>query len=144
MKILIDGDACPSIDKIKEVAIKYSLELILVIDTSHNIKYEDIKTILVDTKSQSVDVKISNLVEYNDIVITNDYGLAVICLGKKANVVDFKGMIYTDKNIENLLQNRYLNYKLRKTGIHIKGPKKRTSNMEKSLIKSLEQIINCK
>jgi uncharacterized protein YaiI (UPF0178 family) len=66
------------------------------------------------------------MVTCNDIVVTQDYGLAAMILAKGASAIDQNGMRYTDKNIESLLEKRYIGQKIRRGGGRTKGPKKRT------------------
>ena len=141
MRIIVDADACPGIPLITEVARKYNLELLLYADDSHNIESDYGKVIVSSKGFQSVDIVISNDIKKGDILITQDFGLAVIGLSKKANVIHTKGMIYTDDNIDGLLFERHLNSKLRKKRVHTKGPKKRTKEDDIKLIGSLEKII---
>lgn len=141
MKIIIDGDACPSINKIENLAKLYNINVDIVTDTSHIINSDYSNVIICDKGNQSVDIFIASNCIKNDIVITQDYGLAVMCLGKKAKVINPKGMIYGEDNIDSLLLNRYINQKLRKIGTHVKGPKKRSKNDDEKLIKNLECLI---
>lgn len=141
MKILIDADACPSINLIETVAKEYNLTVNIYFDTSHNIISNYSNLIMVDKRSQSVDIKLVNDVNINDIVITSDYGLALLSLSKNANVLNTKGNIYTKDNIDKLIMNRHINSKLRKQNKHIKGPKKRTKEDDIKLISCLKQII---
>lgn len=141
MRIIVDADACPGISLITEVAKKYNIELILYADYTHNIVSDYAKVIVVSKGFQNVDTVISNDVKEWDILITQDFGLAVIGLSKKASVIHTKGMIYTNDNIDTLLFERHLNSKLRKRGGHSKGPKKRTKEDDIKLINSLESII---
>lgn len=141
MRIIVDADACPSIDVITELAKSNQKELILYSDTSHNLSsdYAVIKTI---SKSfQAVDMAIANDLKKNDILITQDYGLALIGLTKKAYVVNPKGKIYTNDNIDQMLFERFLGTKNRKQKIHMKGPKKRTDDDVINLINSINYLI---
>lgn len=142
MRIIVDADACPSINEITLVAKTNKIELLLYVDTTHNINndYAIIKTF--DKGFQSVDVAIANDICNSDILITQDFGLAVIALSKKAKVVHPKGMIYDEENIDRLLYERYLNAENHKKNIRVKGPKKRTKEDVNNLIKSLNILIN--
>ena len=142
MNIIVDADACPSISLITDIAIKYKLELILYTDDTHNISNDYAKIITVSRGFQSVDTVISNDIKKNDILITQDFGLALIALSKQAKVIHPKGMIYTDDNIDKLIYERHLNAKLRRSGINTKGPKKRTKDDDLNLINSLEYLIS--
>ena len=141
MKVLVDADACPSIDLITDTCIKYNVELILYADTTHNIVNNYAKVITISKGFQSVDMVIINEIKENDILVTQDYGLALLSLTKKAKVINPKGMIYTNDNIDKLLYEKYVNSKLRKQSKHIKGPKKRTAEDDDNLINNLIKLI---
>lgn len=141
MRIIVDADATPSINLITEVASSYNLELILYVDHSHNINNDYATIIYLTPGFQSVDTKISNDLKENDILITQDYGLAVIGLSKKSHVINPKGTIYTNDNMDIMLFERYLNTKNRKMNNHIKGPKKRTKEDDINLYNSIQNII---
>lgn len=140
MKIIIDGDACPSIKLIEEFAANNGIDVLIVTDTSHTIASNYSKIIVVDKGNQSVDIKLINEVNINDIVISQDYGVAVMVLAKKANCISPKGLIYTNDNIDTLLLTRHINQKLRRNGKHIKGTKKRTKEDDNRLIESLVKL----
>ena len=61
----------------------------------------------------------------NDVVVTQDFGLAAMVLGKGARVVNQNGFVYTDQNIEKLLMERHIGQKMRRSGARTKGPTKR-------------------
>lgn len=143
MRILIDADACPSIDMITSIAKEYKLPLILYSYTTHNLKSD---YALIETLSkgfQSVDIKIINDLNMSDILITQDFGLATLALAKNCEVISPKGLIYTNDNIDRLNFEKYLNSLNRRQKIHIKGPKKRTiddsKRLEDSIIKCIKE-----
>lgn len=138
MKILIDGDGCPVIDLTIKIAKKFSMDVIIMCDTSHTFNKEGAKTMVVSKGTDSVDFAIINIVEKEDIVITQDYGLAAMAINKVSHVINQNGLIYTNDNIDRLLYNRHISKKIRKSGGRTKGPKKRSKeddiNFEKALI----------
>ncbi len=141
MNIIVDADACPSIELITETAKKYNIPLFLYTDTTHNL-INSYATIKVLSKGfQSVDMAIINDIKENDILITQDYGLALLALQRKSKVIHPKGLIYTNNNIDQLLFEKYANSINRKMSNHIKGPKKRTKDDEDKLIENLEKTI---
>lgn len=95
-------------------------------DTSHRIERENAITITVPKGPDSVDFVLVNRVSKYDIVITQDYGLAAMCLAKGAYVIDQNGREMTSDNIDRLLAFRYESAKFRRAGGRTKGPKKRT------------------
>jgi uncharacterized protein YaiI (UPF0178 family) len=141
MRIIVDGDACPGISIIEKIAKKYEAELVVYCDIYHNIEldYGDVKK--VDKGFQSVDMYVVNKCVQDDIVISQDYGVAAMCLGKKAYVISPKGYIYSNNNIDKLLFERHLNVKARKGGYKTSNPKKRVKEDDDRLEVSIESII---
>ncbi|MEK4299871.1 YaiI/YqxD family protein [Oceanobacillus sp. FSL W8-0428] len=126
MKVYVDADACPVKDIIIEEAGKKSVPVVLVTSISHfSLKeYPDwVETIYVDTGADAADYRIMKLAKKEDIVVTQDYGLASLALAKGCYVLHHKGFAYTNGNIDQLLQSRYLSAKERRSGKHSKGPK---------------------
>lgn len=141
MKIIIDGDACPSISQIENLAKEYAIEVNIFVDIHHFIQSDYSKVVIVDSGFQSVDMYVVNNSKNGDIVVTQDYGVAAMCLPRGVNVISPKGSIYTEKNIDLLLEQRHISQKIRKAGGRFKGPKKRTSEDEERLINNLRSII---
>lgn len=141
MRIIIDADACPNIFEITDFSKSNNIELILYADNTHNIVNDYAKVIIVDKGFQSVDMCIINDIKENDILVTQDFGLATLSLSKKVKVVHPKGMIYNNDNIDKLLFERYLNTLNRNRNIHLKGPKKRNKNDLEKLLISLRELI---
>lgn len=141
MRILIDADGCPVVDLTVRLAKKYGIECTILCDTSHEFNRDGAKTVVVEKGADSVDFKIVNLVGEGDIVVTQDYGLAAMCLARKAIPVSQNGMVYTDKNIDQLLFTRYVSKKIRNAGGRMKGPPKRTPEQDKAFETAFEKLI---
>lgn len=141
MRILIDADGCPVVDITLRLAVKHGIECIILCDTSHEFNRDGATTIVVEKRADSVDFKIVNLVGEGDIVVTQDYGLAAMCLARKAVPVSQNGMVYTDQNIDKLLFTRYVSKKIRNAGGRMKGPQKRTSEQNAAFEEVLEKLI---
>ena len=141
MKIIIDGDACPSIPFIENKAKECKVDVVIFCDIDHFIQSEYSTVKVVDSGFQSVDMYIANEVKKGDIVITQDYGVAAMCLFKAKGILNPSGYIYTEENIDKLLQDRHRNQKIRKGGGRTLNPRKRTKEDEKRLIDNLEKII---
>ena len=137
MKIIIDADACPVVDITVNVAKERELECIIVCDNTHAIERDGATTIVVDKGADSADCRIANITAKGDVVVTQDYGLAALVLGKGGKALNQNGLIYTDSNIENLLFTRHIGKKERMAGNRTKGPKKRTSQNDADFLKSL-------
>ena len=142
MKIIIDADACPVVDIAVGIAKERNLECILVCDNTHFIQKDGAETIIVDKGADSADCKIANLTEKGDVVITQDYGLAALVLGKGGKSLNQNGLIYSDTNIENLLFTRFIGKKERMAGNRTKGPKKRTAQNDADFIKAFNLCLD--
>lgn len=141
MKILIDADACPVTDIAVNIAKEYEKECIILCDTAHYIVRDGATTVTVEKGADSVDFRLVNMVECGDIAVTQDYGLAAMCLAKKAVPINQNGMIFTDNNIEKLLYTRFVSKKIRMAGGRTKGPKKRTKEQDIEFEKNLRMLI---
>lgn len=142
MKILIDADACPVVDIVLKLAKEYEKECIIICDTAHFISRNGASTVTVEKGADSVDFKLVNMINENDIAVTQDYGLAAMCLAKKAVPVNQNGLIFTDKNIEELLYTRFMSKKIRMAGGRTKGPKKRTKELDICFEKSMRMLLD--
>ena len=143
MKLFIDGDGCPVIDITIRVARENNLECMLITDTSHIFNKYDIQVVAVSKGADSVDFVLVNMIKKGDIVVTQDYGLAAMCLAKQAKVINQNGIVYTNENIDSLLFTRHLSKKIRMSGGRIKGPSKREKENDKIFEKELRGIIKC-
>lgn len=144
MKILVDADACPVQDPIITIGKKEQLPVILVKNFSHYSHEKmpaHVKVVYVDKGSDVADFRILKLTKKNDLIITQDYGLAALGLGKGAIAMHHKGFLYTQENIDQLLQNRYISAMARKSGQRTKGPKVFTKEEEEKFCQLLQQTI---
>jgi len=126
MKILVDADACPVKEIIVRLAKQCNIPVTMLIDTSHQLNDGYSTVIIVDKQADSVDFALMGLLTREDIVVTQDFGLAAMVLGKGARAVNQNGMLYTDGNIDKLLMERHIGAKIRRGGGRTKGPAKRT------------------
>ena len=142
MSILVDGDGCPVISIITEVAAEYDLKLIVYTDLNHQhqLDYGTLK--VVDQGFQSVDMVLCNNIKPGDIVITSDYGLAALSLSRRAEVLGFSGRNFTDQNIDRLLAKRHRQFKERKRSGRHTSHKKRTEADNQRFRKELIKLLN--
>lgn len=141
MRIIIDADGCPVVKIAVSFAKQNNIDCILVCDTAHIFNIDGVEVITVSQGSDSADFKIVNLINNNDIVVTQDYGLAAMCLSKTKKVINQNGLIYNEYNIEGLLNSRHINKKIRMSGGHTKGPAKRKAEQDDEFLKSLLNLI---
>ena len=144
VRILIDGDGCPVVDRTISLAQEYRVPCILFCDTAHRLERSGSITVVADKGRDSVDFLLVNQAAPGDIVVTQDYGLAAMCLGRGAFPIRQDGLVYSNDNIDALLTARHTAHRVRRGGGRLKGPPKRTkeedADFESSLRKLLAQI----
>lgn len=128
MKILVDADACPAVKLAENVAKEKDIPIILICDNSHVMSSDYAQVIIVDKGSDSADFALMGKSSRGDIVVTQDYGVAAMALGKGVYVIHQSGKEYTNENIDQMLFERHMSKKARRSSskFHGKGPKKRT------------------
>lgn len=141
MKLVIDADGCPVVALAVKTAEKYGVRCVLVCDTAHTFSNVPAEIITVSQGADSADFRIVNLLDAGDIVVTQDYGLAAMCLAKKATALNQNGLIYFEKNMDELLLSRHIHKKVRRAGGRMKGPKKRTKQQDESFDKALTVLL---
>ena len=141
MKVLIDADACPVTGIAVNLCKKHSVPCILLCDTAHTIYKDGAETLVFDKGSDSVDFALVNRTAPGDIVITQDYGLASMCLGRSVRVLHQDGWEYTLDNISGLMEQRHIAKKHRMSGGRMKGPSKRTKQPDAAFERALQQLL---
>jgi len=141
MRVLVDADACPVKHIITRVAREYGLQVIMFCDTSHEINDTYSIVVTVDKQRDSVDIAIINQTNSEDIVVTQDYGLAAMVLGKHAKALNQNGLVYTQDNIERLLSERYVSQKIRRSGARTAGPPKRSKADDNRFESAFRRLI---
>ena len=144
MRILIDGDACPVTHLIEKTAARCGVGVVFFHSTCHYSNYSNAaaEKIMVDNESQAVDMAIINKAVKGDIVVTGDFGLASLVLGKGAKAISFSGMIFDESNIDRLLLERHISGVIRRSGGRTKGPARRTDSDNRNFEKSLSFLIS--
>ena len=136
MQIFVDADACPVVGIIETIAEKYNIPTTLLCDTNHILYSNYSEVIVVGAGADAVDYK-------GDIVVSQDYGVAAMALGKGAYAIHQSGKWYTNDNIDQMLMERHLNKKARRSSHknHIKGSKKRTEEDDVRFAQSFEKML---
>ena len=143
MTVLIDADACPVTRIAESISKNHGVPCILLCDTNHILEsdYSEVRTI--GAGADAVDFALINLCRKGDLVVTQDYGVAAMALGKGAYAIHQSGRWYTDDNIDELLMQRHLTKKARMAShkSHLKGPAKRTTEDDQRFAESFERLI---
>ena len=143
MKIFVDADACPVVDIVEDIATKYNISVTLLCDTNHVLTSDYSEVIVVGAGADAVDYKLISICHRGDIVVTQDYGVAAMALGKGAFAIHQSGKWYTNENIDQMLMERHLNKKARRASSrnHIKGPRKRTDEDDQRFAESFVKLL---
>ena len=141
MKVLIDADACPVVDIAVRLCKEFDIPCLLLCDTAHQMHRDGAQTLVFDKGADSVDFALANRVEHGDIVVTQDYGLASMCLAKGARVLHQDGWEYTAYNIDALLFSRHEARKYRASGGRTKGPAKRKPEQDAAFRTAINELL---
>ncbi len=93
--------------------------------------------------ADAVDYKLISICHKGDVVVSQDYGVAAMALGKGVYAIHQSGKWYTNENIDQMLMERHLNKKARRSSHknHMKGPRKRTEDDDVRFAQSFEKLI---
>lgn len=141
MALIIDADACPVTDIAIRIARARHVEATLVCDDAHHMSREGARTVTVARGADSADFAIVNLLKKGDVVVTQDYGLAAMCLSRGARILHQDGWEYTAANIDGLLGMRHVARKIRMGGGRTKGPSKRLAEQDQRFAGALEALL---
>ena len=161
MRIFVDADACPVVDIVESIAEKYNIPVTLLCDTNHVLYSDYSDVIVVGAGADAVDYKLISICHKDDVVVSQDYGVAAMALGKGAHAIHQSGKWYTNENIDQMLMERHFNKKARRGSHknHIKGrtmsgghrlcadrsgsgdPKRRTEEDDKCFAQSFEKLV---
>ena len=142
MKVLIDADACPVLEIAVRECEQRSISLLLFCDTAHEIHFSSATTVTVSQGADSADFALVNRAEKGDLVVTQDYGLAAMCLSKGSFVLNQDGREYLDGNIDLLLNVRWEHKRQRMAGKHLRGPKKRTAAQDQRFSEAFCKLLD--
>ena len=143
MRIYVDADACPVVRIVEKLADKYELPCVLLCDTNHVMSSDYSEVIVVGAGADAVDFKLISLLKRGDICVSQDYGVAAMALGKGCFAIHQSGKWYTNENIDQMLMERHLEKKARRSSKkhHLKGPAKRTAEDDERFEASFEKMI---
>ena len=144
MRILVDADACPVTRIVERTAAQYQIPVVLLCDTNHVLQSDYSEVRVIGAGADAVDFALLGICQAGDIVVTQDYGVAAMILGKGAYGIHQSGKWYTDDNIDQMLMERHLAKKERRSGKkkRTKGPAKRTQEDDERFENSLIRLVD--
>lgn len=143
MTVYIDADACPVTRIAEQIAKQNDVPCVLFCDTNHVLFSDISEVVTIGAGRDAVDLALINRCTAGDIVITQDYGLAALALGKRCRCIHQSGMRFTQQNIDRLLYERAFGAKIRraKSKNHLKGPRKRTKEDDERFAAAFERLL---
>lgn len=140
--IIVDADACPVKQEIIAAAQLYQYPVMMVASYAHHLEpAHGVQIVQVDSSDQAADLYIANHMQSGDIIITQDFGVAALALGKGALAITFRGQQYTQDNIDYLLASRHARSKERRGGVRTKGPKAMTDQDREIFLHQLTKVL---
>ncbi|MGI6358574.1 MAG: YaiI/YqxD family protein [Bacillota bacterium] len=126
MIVWVDADACPRsvLSYLQQSQSGLGFQLRTV--SSHNHLLEVPGHITVGPESQATDLAIINRLRPGDLVVTQDWGLAALVLGKGGQALSPNGTVYQAGKMAFMLEHRNALARFRRGGGHTKGPAART------------------
>lgn len=122
--IVVDADSCPVKNEIVGTATEHGVAVLMVASHDHRLEAgPGVGIVQVDRSDQSADLYIVNHIRRGDVVVTGDFGLACVAIGKGAIVLSPRGEQYTDANIDYLMERRHESARRRRAGGRTKGPR---------------------
>lgn len=143
MKIFVDADGCPVVSIVEKIGKKNDVPVTLLCDTNHVLHSDYSEVIVIGAGADAVDYKLISLCKKGDIVVSQDYGVAAMALGKGAFAIHQSGKWYTDENIDRMLMERHIAKKERrsKSKHHLKGPGRRTKEDDERFEQSFAKLV---
>lgn len=144
VRILIDADACPVVPIVEKIAKEREIPLLLLCDNSHLLKSNYAEVVTVDRGADAVDFALISRAAAGDVIVTQDYGVAAMALGKGVFCIHQSGKEYTNENIDQMLFQRHIAKKERRSSSRFrgKGPKKRTAEDDAHFERSFQQLLD--
>ena len=103
MRVLIDADGCPVVRETVRQCAAFHVPCLLFCDTAHVFSIPGVEVFVADCGHDSTDYLLLSHLRPGDVVITQDYGLAALCLARSAQALHPVGHAYTKDNIDALL-----------------------------------------
>ncbi|SFE29196.1 DUF188 domain-containing protein [Alteribacillus iranensis] len=129
--------------EIDSIAKKYGILSYFISTTSHvsgNEYYS--KVVTLDADPEAVDLYIINHMEKNDVIITQDNGLAAVVLEKGGHVVSPRGNVYNRADIQQLLLGRFTGLEIKRKKIKPRNTKPFRRQDRENFSHALEKLLS--
>jgi uncharacterized protein YaiI (UPF0178 family) len=124
--LYIDADACPVTRDAISVARSRGLPVVLVGNSTQNFdrytQRRGVEAVTVSSGRDAADFAIVERLDPEDVVITQDIGLAAMVLGRGASAMSPRGRVFSPLTIDMELAVRHAEQQHRRAGGRTKGP----------------------
>lgn len=140
-QVLVDADACPRsvLRVLQSLQPEYGYQLVTVASFHHHIEHA--QHVTVGDEPEAADLAVANRARPGDVVVTQDWGLAALVLGKGAHCLSPRGRVLGPENIEFLLHQRHLQAKHRRGGGRSRGPRARQKDDDLRFQRALRRVL---
>lgn len=139
MRVLVDADACPVLQIIRRLCAEAGVPVTTVSSFRHEI--DGPGHVMVGPEPQAADMAIINRTRRGDVVVTQDWGLAGLVLAKGAVGLSPWGHRFREDEMDGRLAQRAWNTRLRRGGVRLRGPKRRTAEDDRAFEAALTALL---
>lgn len=159
-RLYIDADACPVIRESLSAARELRVPCVIAGNSTQNLEHHLrasdpreprdparpdggfwVSTVQVGVGADSADFEIAAAVTPDDVVVTQDIGLADIVLGRGARAIGVRGHVYNPLTIDSMMFIRHEEKRVRRAGGRTKGPAAFTSEDRRRFSRNLRQLL---
>ncbi len=162
--LLIDADACPVTREALAEARRAGTHTVIAGNTTQNlerhVRPDDprtpcdarrrpdgtpgfwVETLTASVGADSADFAIVERLRPGDVVVTQDIGLAGMCLGRGASAIGVRGRIYDRATIDAQLLIRHEEKRERRRGGRTKGPSAFTEQDRRRFVRNLRRLLD--
>lgn len=144
MKIWVDADACPVAIKeiLYRVATRTQIPVTLIANQMLRVPPSPwIKSFQVPSGFDVADQRIAQEAQAGDIVVTADIPLAALVVEKGAWVIDPRGELLSQSNIQERLTMRNFMETLRSSGVETGGPSSLSAADKQAFANQLDRLL---
>lgn len=142
MTVYVDADACPVVDDV--IDLVDDREIVVVHNRHHEINVEAANVTVRQSgdRADAADHYIYNQMNEDDIVVTDDLGLAGLVLGRGGHVIRFRGDRPTKDDIDLRLAIREAARRERQKSNRVSGPPEFTQEDRDAFRHELTNLLN--
>ena len=142
--LFIDADACPVTREAISVGRAHGFGVVLVGNGTQNLARHvrpGVEAVQVGQGRDAADFAIVERLRPEDVVVTQDIGVAAMALGRGARAISPRGRVFHTVTIDAELAVRHAEQKHRRAGGRTGGPSKFTDEDREHFVESLERML---